>query len=301
MKILNFGSLNIDRVYNVEHFVQPGETISAEQYEIFCGGKGLNQSIALARAGACVFHAGMVGDDGDMLLDVLQNAGVNTDCIEKISGSSGHAVIEVDKNGQNRIIVFEGSNGSINEAYADKVLRGFGEGDILLLQNEVANVSYIMKQAYEKGMKIALNPSPVNERLLSYPMELVHYFMLNEVEGRILAGTQGTDVEDILSGLSNHYPDASIVLTLGERGAYFKKNDHVAFHPICKVDAIDTTAAGDTFCGYFMSCLSKGFSPEEALHTASLASAIVVGRKGASPSIPDWEEVEAFKKIAVIN
>lgn len=261
MKVLNFGSLNIDKVYKVVDFVQPGETILSLDYQEFCGGKGLNQSIALSRAGAMVYHTGAIGEDGMRLKSALEEAGVKTTFLQVLSEPSGHAVIEVDGSGQNRIIVTQGTNGRITKNYVDEVLGHFEKGDILLLQNEISNISHIMENAKAKGMIIALNPSPANEALYEYPLNLVDIFILNEKEGMALAGT----------------PECC----------------QAAF----SIDAVDTTAAGDTFCGYFLAEYVNGKGPTEALLTATKASAIAVGRKGASPSIPTMEEVEEFPEI----
>lgn len=295
MKILNFGSLNIDNVYSVRNFVQPGETILSLGYQIFCGGKGLNQSVALAKAGANVYHAGAIGADGIMLGDMLREAGVRTDFLKQVDGPSGHTVIEINEHGQNRIIVTAGSNGMITPEFADEVLSHFEEGDILLLQNEISSISYIMDKAYEKGMKIALNPSPINDALFSYPLEKASWFLVNETEGQLLSGIDSTDEHEILNALHAKYPKTTIVLTLGDKGAWYKDEEHCHFQPAYKVPVVDTTAAGDTFCGYLLSCLSAGKSPEEAVETATRASAIAVGRKGAAPSIPSAEEVAEFR------
>lgn len=301
MKILNFGSLNIDKVYQVEHFVEPGETILIEGYETFCGGKGLNQSVALKLAGANVWHAGAVGQDGVFLKKMLEEVGVNTEYIDVQEGASGHAVIEVDRSGQNRIMVCPGTNGEIKETFIDLVLGKFEENDILLIQNEISNVSYIIKKAHEAGMKIAFNPSPINDSLFTYPLELVDYFILNEVEGKALAKSDSEEPELILSGLKALYPQSAIILTLGSEGVYYQDGGVKVSHPACKVNVVDTTAAGDTFCGYFLAMLANNKEIREALHYASLASGIVVGKKGASSSIPKWDETVRFESQAVFR
>ena len=136
MKILNFGSCNIDYVYSLEHIVVPGETLSASKREVFPGGKGLNQSVAVARAGAQVFHAGVIGNDGAMLRAVLEESGADTRYLETADQPNGHAVIQLASNAQNSIFLYEGTNGMITEQMVDRVLENFGTGDILLLQNE---------------------------------------------------------------------------------------------------------------------------------------------------------------------
>lgn len=294
MKILNFGSLNIDNVYNVKDFVQPGETILSLGYNIFCGGKGLNQSVALAKAGADVYHAGAIGADGAPLLETLQEAGVHTEFLRQIPGPSGHTVIEINQHGQNCIIVTAGSNGKITPADVDEVLSHFESGDILLLQNEISSIPYIMEKAYAKGMKIALNPSPVNDALYTFPLETASWFILNETEGQLLAGCESEDEHDILAALHEKYPQAAIVLTLGSKGAWYSDSSVTFFEPARRVKAVDTTAAGDTFCGYLLACLAAGNTPQQAMSTATCASAIAVTRPGAAPSIPTMDEARAF-------
>ncbi len=294
MKIINLGSLNIDRTYTVEHFVQPKETIHAACYEEFCGGKGLNQSVAIARAGVEVHHAGAVGTDGDMLIKMLEMSGVKTDYLMKTDGASGHAVIQLDKSGQNNIIICGGANRKIEKEYIDDVLMNFDAGDIMLLQNEISNVDYAMKAAKARGLTVIYNPAPMDENVLSCDLTLVDYFIVNEVEGRLLAGIESTVPEHIIEALKSKFDCAAFVLTLGENGAYYFDSSVLIFREIYSVEAVDTTGAGDTFCGYFTAGLAEKLDIEENLDRASKASAISVGRKGAAPSIPTIDEVEAF-------
>lgn len=297
MRILNFGSLNIDRVYSVSHFVTSGETIKADNLDFFCGGKGLNQSIAVARAGSEIYHAGAVGQDGEELCALLKNDGVNTDFLQHLQEPSGHAVIQVTPKGQNCIIVFAGSNASVTPEYIDSVLKHFSPGDILLLQNEISNVEYVFERASRLKMRIFLNPSPITESLLSCRLDLVDCFILNETEGAALTGTGESDYEKILQKLAERFPAADIVLTIGKRGVLFAgASGKRARHGIYDVPIVDTTAAGDTFCGYYISSVSKGESVETALEKASVASSLAVSRKGASPSIPTIGEVESFRR-----
>lgn len=292
MKILNLGSLNIDRVYNVHKFVAAGETISAEKFGIFLGGKGFNQSIAIARAGGEVYHAGAVGTDGEGLISLLEEEKVHLDYLRQVKGPSGHAVIQVDDTGQNSIIVYAGANGAVDQAYIDEVLGHFDQGDLLLLQNEVSNVGYAILKAHEKGMKVAFNPSPITPDLFKYPLGLVDFFILNELEGKALTGEK--EYEAILDAMSAAYPNSVSVLTVGEDGVIYRDHRRQLECGIYKVSVMDTTAAGDTFCGYFLAGLSQGRSIEEILKNASMASAIAVSRKGASPSIPTFKEVNDF-------
>lgn len=290
MKILNLGSLNLDKVYNVDAFVQPGQTVMASGHDIFCGGKGLNQSVAIARAGVPVYHAGMTGLDGGILRNLLRSCGANTKYLWCADCDSGHAVIQVEPSGQNCIIVYGGANRCIKEKHINEALSVLAPGDVLLTQNETSGVAYAIKAAHEKGIRVAFNPSPITPELLSYPLDLVDIFILNEIEGAELSG-RGGSYEDILCALETRFPNAEFVLTVGKDGAYYKKGSELIFRPAFQVQAVDTTGAGDTFCGYFLASLAKGFGPREALYYAALAAAISVSCIGAAPSIPTWEKI----------
>ncbi|MBQ8833438.1 MAG: ribokinase [Oscillospiraceae bacterium] len=292
MKYLVFGSLNIDRTYTVPHFVSAGETMSASKMELFCGGKGFNQAVALARAGKEVYFAGAVGADGQMLLDALAADGIHDTYIKRTPGASGHAVIQVDPEGQNCIIILPGANGEITEADVDAVLADFGRGDMVVLQNEITCVAYILQKASEKGMTVVLNPSPWDARAETYDVRYVNYLLVNEVEGSSIAAE--TDPEAIVQAIHKAYPNVNLVLTLGSRGAVYCSAEgerHTA--GIYRNAVADTTAAGDTFTGYFLAEITDSGDPHRALQRAAIASGISVTRKGASTSIPARREVDA--------
>ena len=290
MKLLNFGSCNIDYVYRVNHIAAPGETISALSMELFPGGKGLNQSIAAARAGARIFHAGCIGEDAKMLEDIFTESGVDLTHLKKVTAKNGHAIIQVDDRGENCIFVFEGTNGMITESFIDEVLLAFEEGDALLLQNEISNVPYLIEKAHQRKMKIFFNPSPFRPELKSLDLNKLHCLILNEVEAKEFTGSDTP--EEVISYLLQTYPDLKIMLTLGKRGCIYADRDTFLPHPAFAVTAVDTTAAGDTFTGYFVSQLSKGADVARAVTYATAASAISVSRMGAAPSIPTMDEVE---------
>ena len=293
MKILNIGSLNIDHVYSIENFVRPGETISSKYMKDFYGGKGLNQSIALARAGAKVYHAGKVGEDGKALVDFLRENGVDTEHVFVTQNlSTGHAIIQVDYKGQNCIIIYAGANGDITTKDIDNILGNFEKGDLLLLQNEISNLEYAIEKAHSLGMQVALNPSPITKQLAgSYALKYIDWFILNDIEGFEITGKkEGTDICNTLREI---YPNCKVVLTLGKQGCLYYDGKEFLSHGIYDVSVVDTTAAGDTFTGYFLACVSEGLSTGKALELASKAASISVSRAGASPSIPDRKEVEA--------
>lgn len=300
MKVLCFGSLNIDYTYKVDHFVKKGETLSSEALQVFSGGKGLNQSIALAKAGVEVYHAGSIGQDGQFLLKELREANVDTSCITiRTDIRTGNAIIQNDREGDNCILLYGGANQTVTKEQADAVLRHFESGDFLVLQNEINKLAYIMEQAHGKGMKIVLNPSPMNEKILRLPLECVDYFLLNEIEaGQILEKdvTDGFDAEKLAEELLKRFPEAAVVLTMGGDGSIYMDKKETIIQSVCKVQAVDTTAAGDTFTGFFIGGILRGCSVGEAMGMASRAAAIAVTRQGAAPSIPFLNEVECFSE-----
>ncbi len=291
MKCLVFGSLNIDHVYSVGEFVRPGETVSALGYERFCGGKGFNQAVALARAGADVCMAGAAGHDGGMLLEVLRSEGVGLEYMQTLDVPTGHAIIQVDSRGQNCILIHPGANGQISRQLIDKVLRGFESGDWLVLQNEISNLTYLISAAHEKGLKILLNPSPFDSELFTRELlSMVDCLVLNETEGAQLTGKSRG--EEILSSLAAALPEAMCVLTLGTEGSMAYHAGEYYWQSAYLLGAVDTTAAGDTYTGYLLSRLISGAELPEAMEAAAVASGISVTRKGASSSVPFLSEVE---------
>ncbi|WP_315505618.1 ribokinase, partial [Oribacterium parvum] len=272
MKVLNFGSLNIDYVYSLDHFVQKGETISSDALHIFPGGKGLNQSVALGRAGVTVSHAGAVGKDGDFLLELLKESCVNIKYIQVLEGvQTGTAIIQNDKSGDNCIILYSGANHQITKEQIANTISDFEKGDFLVLQNEINGMESIMRVAEEKGLKIVLNPSPMNEKILELPLQYVDYFVLNEVEAAQILGLDNIsekDGEKIVRELHHAYPRAKIVLTLGAEGSIYFDGEKLYRQRAYKTEVVDTTAAGDTFSGFFIACILRGDTLEQAMDTA---------------------------------
>lgn len=299
MKILSFGSLNIDYVYSVPHFVKKGETLSAKELNVYTGGKGLNQSIALARAGVETYQAGAIGTDGMFLLEQLKEAGVKTDLVKILDDvRTGNAIIQNDDEGDNCIVLFGGANQAITKEQVDEVFKDFTNEDYLLIQNEINELLYIVEKAKEEGMKIILNPSPMNEKIMKLPLDQIDYFILNDIEAmQILEMDKPEEIDGkyIASLLHERFKDATIVLTLGSEGSVCISDDEYVEQSIYKVKAIDTTAAGDTYTGYFIAGILKGKTIKESMDIASKASAIAVTRQGAAPSIPVLEEVEEYK------
>ncbi len=281
----------MDYVYDVAHFVRAGETILSTGRNVFSGGKGLNQSVAAAKAGLSVYHAGLIGTDGDILLKTLQENGVHTGHVSRKDAAGGHTIIQVDRHGQNCIMVYGGTNRMITKEDIDRTMEEFSRGDLLMLQNETNQIAYMIEKAHEKGMNVLLNPSPFNEEIGALPLDLVDYFIVNEIEGEELSGT--ADDQRMIPEMRKRYPDAKIVLTLGKDGALYFDGQQVYRQPAVPVQAVDTTAAGDTFLGYFIYGIVNQLPPQRILEIAAKAASIAVSRKGAAVSIPVLEEVLA--------
>jgi|TARA_B110000438_G_scaffold67833_2_gene68201 ribokinase len=285
MKILNFGSINKDFVYLVDDFVQPGETISSNRHDIFLGGKGLNQSVALAHAGVSIYHAGCIDKKDSSIINELNNWSVNTENILGLEKPTGHAIIQVNKKGENSIIIHGGTNHSITSHQIDSCLKKFGIGDILVLQNEINNIEEIIDKAYKKGMKIFFNPAPFSKKILNYPLNKVHTIIFNQSEGNGLSMGVNTP-KKILEIISKKYPSSNLLITLGEKGSIFKNKKNIIRTDAVQVKTIDTTAAGDTYIGYYIASFSKNQSIRNCMKIASLAASITVTKIGGAISIP---------------
>ncbi len=288
MRILNFGSINLDHCYKVPHFVQAGQTLASFGLQVFIGGKGLNQSVAIARAGAKVSHAGAVGRDGGMALSLLQQEGVDISLIRTVSVPTGHAIIQIVPEGENAILLYGGANQVQTPEQIETALRGFSAGDLLVLQNEINSLDVLINTAHAQGMRLFFNPAPMAPTVRSLPLQKIECLIVNQTEAAALAG-QAT-----LPALIAAYPGTHILLTLGKKGAQYFDGHTTHTQPAFPVKAVDTTAAGDTFIGYFVAGIAQGLSPGELLCRAAKAAAISVTRPGAAPSIPYLSEVETF-------
>lgn len=295
MSVYNFGSLNIDHIYRLDHIAAPGETLAADTLSYAAGGKGLNQSVALGMSGAEVFHVGCIGSDGIWLSELLNQKGVRTGHVRQVEAVTGHAIIQVSETGQNSIVIFGGANQAMTKQQVDQILAQATSDDLVLLQNETSCVPYIAHRCRELGIPLAFNPSPISRVLLeSFPFEAVKYLLVNETEA---AAITGTDIpEEAAEILLAKYPGLCLVMTLGSRGVYYRDQFMALTQPGFPVEAVDTTGAGDTFAGYFLGMLTRGRSCAQALRYACAAAAVSVTRHGAAPSIPSLAEVEQFLK-----
>ena len=292
MKILNFGSLNLDHVYQVPHFLQAGETLAALSEAVHPGGKGLNQSLALSRAGACVYHAGVVGQGSALLTSLLKENGVHDEYLLRQDCTQGSTMIQVSPKGENCILLFGQSNHAITKAQVESTIAAFAPGDYLVLQNETSCLPEMVAAGAARGMNVVLNPSPFDDSLRVLDYRLIRWIFINEVEGFQMTGEHAP--EAILAALRSRYPALCVVLTLGQAGAVCCTPEKTVHQPIFRVKAVDTTAAGDTFTGFFLAALTQEMPLETCMARAAAASAISVTRAGAAPSIPTAAEVAAL-------
>ncbi len=284
MKVLNFGSINKDFIYSVNDFVNPGETISSIKYNIKIGGKGLNQSVAISKAGQKIYHAGIINIDDTFILDKLKKWNVNCENILIGDNPTGHAIIQVDKKGENSIIIHGGANDDVDIKFIESVLSKFNSGDILVLQNEIKNIKEIIKRAHHKKMKIVFNPAPFNKKILSYDLNKISTLILNQTEGEALSKEKKPD--NILKVLNSKFKNTEIILTLGEKGSIYSFKDQLFKIEAHRADTVDTTGAGDTFIGYYVAGLISGMNKKENLNRASEAAAIATTKIGGAESIP---------------
>ena len=289
MRILNFGSLNIDHVYRVKRIARPGETVDSESYQIFAGGKGANQTAAWALAGAQGTHAGAVGPDGGWLIDKLAAFGADTSGIVISEHPTGHAVIQIDPGGENSILIHGGANRELPRAHMQDVLSRFNEGDILLLQNEINQIHYLISEAFLRRMKIYFNPAPFAPTVLDHPLHQLSGMILNETEAAGMVGT--SDTRDLPAQVAENLHRAEVVLTMGARGCQYLHGEQRTSLPARETEIVDTTAAGDTFIGFFLAQRSRSLSVEDALLHATTAAGLCVSRSGAMDSIPTAAEV----------
>ncbi len=292
MTVYNFGSINIDMVYRVPHLVNAGETLSSRSMETVLGGKGANQSVAVARAGAHVKHVGRVGSSDQWAVDQLRDAGVDVSLVESIDGPSGHAIIQVDDAGENSIILHGGANQSFNRTLLEVHLEQAVPGDWLLVQNECNDLATAIDIAISKQMRIAFNPAPMTAEISALPLENCDVLIVNETEAEQLSGS--SDPDEVMAILAKRYPRTRLVLTLGSKGALLQFDGKIYRQAALDVAVVDTTGAGDTFVGYLLASLIDGLDDEACLQRACTAAALSVKTLGATPSIPTAADVESF-------
>lgn len=283
MAVYTLGSINIDHVYRVPHLPKPGETLAAEGYAMGLGGKGANQSVAAARAGAQVFHIGAVGPEGVWVLSQMQGYGVDTSHVAQLAVPTGHAIINVDPAAENAIVLFPGANQQISESYTARVLAGAGAGDTLMMQNETSAQAVTAQLAAAKGMRVLYSAAPFEVAALRAVLPFASLLLMNEGEAAELRQALGA------------MPETDMVITKGAKGAeWISAMSEPLFVPSFKVSPVDTTGAGDCFAGTIAAALDAGLSREQAMRRAAAAAAIQVTRPGAAGAMPDRAEVDAF-------
>ena len=288
-KIINFGSINIDHVYRVPHLVKPGETLSSLDLVTGLGGKGANQSVAIARAGVSVAHVGRVFKGDRWAVELLASTGVDTDNIALIEGASGHAIIQVDDQGENAIVLHGGANQSFSIADIESALNHNQQARYLLMQNETNLLAETFELAQAKGIKIVLNPAPMTDNIKDLPLAKLDTLIVNQGEAEALCGA--ADIDEMTRQMAALAPQTRVVVTLGGDGAMLLANGEVTHINSPSVDVVDTTGAGDTFVGYFLAGVAEGMNDHDALQRACLAGSIAVTRQGAITAIPDRSEV----------
>lgn len=292
MTVFNIGSINIDHVYQVSHFVRPGETLTSNHYQKILGGKGANQSIALARANASVKHVGAINQSDQDLVNQLAQSGVGTALISHVTQATGHAIIQVNQEAENAIVLFAGANHAITGTQLQETFAQAQAGDWVLLQNETNGIDTAISLAKASNLQVAFNPAPMDKTLVEQVIEQIDLLIVNEVEAMDLFNVKS--VEAAQRQFSQQHPQLAVIITLGSAGVRYLDKDGVIDVAAFNVQAIDTTAAGDTFIGYCLAGLMSEQPIALALRQACAASALCVTQNGASTSIPTLEQVTQF-------
>lgn len=288
-RIHNLGSVNIDHVYELPHFVCPGETLASSLYSRGVGGKGFNQSLALRRAGAGVCHIGRIGTDGGWLRVMLEAEGVDCAGLSTSNEATGHAVIQVVPGGENAIVLHAGANGDISDGHVANALASARAGDWFLCQNETSSVAASLRIAREAGLRTAYNAAPAAPDISRACLEDVDFLFVNETEVAALAGKG--EAKTAAEQIRADHPHLTVVLTLGSAGSMWIGAGYTLHVPASPCEVVDTTAAGDTFTGYCLAALMRGEVPSDALLFASRAASFCVSRHGAAASIPHMHEL----------
>ncbi|MGG1658416.1 ribokinase [Brevibacillus sp. NRS-1366] len=297
MKIVVVGSINMDLVSHVHHLPKAGETISSHSFQLIPGGKGANQAVAAARLGAHVSMIGMVGTDenGTTLLAGMTDSNVHVEGVKR-QGTTGMAFINVSDDGENNIVLVPGANELVSVEHIEQNLALLEQSDFVLLQLEIPLdvVRYVAKRASEMGKLVILNPAPACE-LASDLLRFVHTATPNETELEILTGMPVRTIEEVKAAARKLLEKGPkrVIVTMGEKGAILVTPDQEVHIPACRVEPVDTTAAGDSYTAAFTVGMTKGMNEVEAATFASKVAALVVTKQGAQPSLPTIEEVNA--------
>jgi ribokinase len=288
MTVWNVGSINADHFYDVPHIPAPGETLAATGVRTGLGGKGANQSVAAARAGADVRHIGAVGRDGAWAVERMASYGVRTGGILTMDVPTGHAIINLAADGENAIVIFGGANTAMPLTHVEGALKEAKAGDVLLLQNETRHQADAARTGRARGMRVVYSAAPFDAGAVAEILPHISLLLLNAVEASQLEAALGRRLADL--------PVPEVVVTRGAKGSDWLDTRTGATAQVAapRVDAVDTTGAGDTFAGYLAAGLDSGLPTTEAMVRAAAAAALKVTRLGTADAIPDGAEVAAF-------
>lgn len=284
--IWNLGSINIDMIFRVPHLPAPGETLAATGFSQGLGGKGANMSVASARAGSRVVHIGAVGDDGRWAIDRLLEYGVEVPHIARVSAPTGSASIYVDDAGENSIVLNAGANWMISKQMIGAALSVASAGDYLLVQNETNQQRYAVETAKTLGLRVLYAAAPFDVDAVRAVLHHVDILVLNAIEAEQLVSGMGKDLTEL--------PTPDIIVTLGADGCKWisntsKKTQMFDAYP---VNVVDTTGAGDTFTGFFLSGLDRKMTIADSIDMGLRAGALMVARHGTAEVIPDLKEIQ---------
>ena len=301
-KVVIVGSLNMDLVTRAPRLPRAGETLAGESFVTVPGGKGANQAVAAARLGASVAMIGCVGDDayGEQLRSALLAEGIDCQAVTAIAGeSTGVALIVVDDNSQNAIVIVAGGNGHVTSNVVDGFDALLSQAEVIICQLEVpmATVGHVLKRGRELGKTVILNPAPASGPLPAEWYAWIDYLIPNESEATALTGLPVDSVATADAAASALLASGvgKVIVTLGEHGALFANKASSQHFPAPKVKPVDTTAAGDTFVGGFAAALADGKPESEAIRFGQIAAALSVTRAGAQPSIPTFNDVQSYQ------
>jgi len=287
VKVHNLGSINIDHIFRLTHLPEPGETLQASAYSAELGGKGANQSLALAMGGAEVSHIGAMAEMDVHYIQPLIDAGVDMSQTDQTRPTTGSAVVMVDEtSGENQIILNPAANREISELQINEALSLAAPGDWVLTQNETNNSEQFLRRAKSQGLNVCYSAAPFVAQTTISILPLTDLLIVNHLEAQALASTLNCAVEEI--------PVPQMVITLGAQGARYIGPAGDWTLPSPKVDAVDTTGAGDTFLGFFLAALTQGEAVQEAMLLAVNAAALQVTRKGTAEAIPSRAQVIEF-------
>ncbi|VEF10317.1 ribokinase [Pseudomonas fluorescens] len=299
--VVVIGSLNMDLVTRAPRLPRGGETLIGHSFATVSGGKGANQAVAAARLGAQVAMVGCVGNDdyGVQLRDALLAEQIDCQAVSIVEDSSGVALIVVDDNSQNAIVIVAGANGAMTPAVIDRFDAVLKAADVVICQLEIpdATVGHALKRARALGKTVILNPAPASRPLPADWFGAIDYLIPNESEAAALTGLPVDSLQTAEAAANRLIAMGAgkVIITLGAEGSLFANGKGFEHFPAPKVQAVDTTAAGDTFVGGFAAAHASGKSEGEAIRFGQVAAALSVTRAGAQPSIPTMSDVQAFK------